>query len=121
MTYSPLCCLYPIMSLGLQSHGTILLLHPLTPPLSLFSNVMFSFSVHHPPPNPHVSVPRWQKPSRHPETAGVHTFCLRVAQCFLNAHLSETFQSLVGERKKKNSPHKSQPERNEQKITLMTP
>lgn len=89
-----------------QSHGTLFflfflfLLHPLSP-LSLSSQTScFLF--------PSIKTPSLQnaapslggrKPARHPETAGVDTFGLRVTRCCLNAHLSETSLQLEGKTK----------------------
>lgn len=54
---------------------------------------------------PHPSL-GGRKPARHPETAGVDTFRLRVSRCCLNAHLSETSPSR-SEGKKKQKKNKS--------------
>lgn len=112
---------------GKQSHGTLfflfflflLLLHPLSP-LSLSSQTScFLFPSIKPLSLQNAALSLGgRKPARHPETAGVDTFRLRVTRCCLNAHLSETSPSpLEGktkEKRKKKLP-KNQPQRNERK------
>lgn len=91
-------------------------------PVSLLSNVMFSFSVHQTPSLQNAAPSLGgRKPARHPETAGVDTFRLQVTRCCLNAHLSETSPSPIGrknkrtkKRKEKKKLPKNQPQRNEQ-------